>query len=426
MEPHIEIYKNKSILINDKGNNEVFVEGSPSSDAQKKVTKIKTSFQKGFLEKLIEKCRKGTISWKLKKEHEELFDNLVNGVTSNYGRSLVGLTVLQLCIKKIEPSLNIRLHKSGSGDFSWKEGIPMRGLDSEFIAPVLRKTNLLKYNKDGVMMTRSFAENYPYSSFYKASIRGSKESWITIVNELEEGNLNADEGLKKIISLLLNKSDDFQKLSAKLVSENKKFCAKKGNLKIIGKKLVTHVNKSEYPARLFEISLHSLFQVLADNKKLCGSLRPLSQMRSANKKFGNIGDIEVIASTDPKSEILEAWDAKFGKPYLFDELGELEDKLVDHKSIQRVGFIVDTAPKSSTELKNKISEIKEIFGIEIEILEFLKFVKELISSSQMNENDFAKQWMTAYVESICQKKRTVAPIDEPSEMWIKELLDILK
>ena len=121
MEPHIEIYKNKSILINDKGNNEVFVEGSPSSDAQKKVTKIKTSFQKGFLEKLIEKCRKGTISWKLKKEHEELFDNLVNGVTSNYGRSLVGLTVLQLCIKKIEPSLNIRLHKSGSGDFSWKE-----------------------------------------------------------------------------------------------------------------------------------------------------------------------------------------------------------------------------------------------------------------------------------------------------------------
>ncbi len=37
-------------------------------------------------------------------------------------------------------------------------------------------------------------------------------------------------------------------------------------------------------------------------------------MRSANKKHGNIGDLEVLE----KSNIIEAWDAKYGKAYLRD------------------------------------------------------------------------------------------------------------
>ena len=36
------------------------------------------------------------------------------------------------------------------------------------------------------------------------------------------------------------------------------------------------------------------------------SLKPLSQMRSANKKHGNIGDIELLEDR----QIVEAWDAK--------------------------------------------------------------------------------------------------------------------
>jgi len=426
MEPHLQIYNDKSILIKKSGKKETFKEGPPSTSTQKLVAKVKNYFQKGFLTTLIDNCRTGIISWKLKPEQEKLFENLVNGITSNYGRSLVGLTILQLCIKKIEPSLNIRLHKSGPGDFSWKNGVPMRNLDADFIAPVLRKTNLLKYNKFGVMMTRSFAENYPYSAFYKAAIRGPKDMWLNIVDELESGTLDPEQGLIKIISSLLNKSDNLQKLSTQMLSQTTKFLQKKGTFDRVSKVIITHINKSGYPARLFEIAIHSVFQVLSENNKLGGVLRPLSQMRSANKKSGNIGDIEVITSNDPKSEIIQAWDAKFGKPYLFDELGELEDKLVGHKGLQRVGFIVDSKPKSTDELENKKEEIADVFGINVEILGFKEFLKELIQTTDMDKSTLAKQWLQAYVESLCQKRRDIAPIDEPSEQWIKELQKILK
>ena len=55
--------------------------------------------------------------------------------------------------------------------------------------------------------------------------------------------------------------------------------------------LKSFVDNSPYSARLFEIALHSLFQALEDQMVLDGYLKPLCQMRSANKKHGNIGDI---------------------------------------------------------------------------------------------------------------------------------------
>ena len=419
-EPHLEIYTNRSILVKDSGN-EIFTEGPPLVKTQKLVNIVKKDLQNGFLINEITKCKNGTVSWKLNLEHEKLFDDLINGLTSNYGRSLVGLTILQLCIKKIEPSLNIRLHKSGPGEFSWEEGTPMRNLDADFIAPTLRSTNLLKYNKFGVMMSRSFAENYPYTVFYKAAIRGSKQTWLEIVECLEDDTLNPHEGLKKIISLLLNKTDEFQKLSDETIQKLKKYIIKSGSFDNIIQLISDHITTSGYPARLFEIAIHSIFQVLAEDSLLSGSLRPLSQMRSANKKFGNIGDIEIISSKDPKSEILESWDAKYGKPYLFDELGEIEDKLSPHKSLQRVGFITNSEPQSSEEITNKISDIKDAFGINLEILSFTNLVVDITQKFSLTKDEFARKWLTAYVESICQKRRDVAPIDEPTEIWVKEL-----
>ena len=54
----------------------------------------------------------------------------------------------------------------------------MRTLDASYSTPFLREYGLLNVNKYGVFMTRSLAENYPYSSFYKAEMRGPFEEWI--------------------------------------------------------------------------------------------------------------------------------------------------------------------------------------------------------------------------------------------------------
>ena len=78
-------------------------------------------------------------------------------------------------------------------------------------------------------------------------------------------------------------------------------------------------------------------------------------MKSANKKFGNIGDIEVISCSEAETEIIEAWDAKYAKPYLYDELGELEDKLPSHKAISQAGFVCNTEPIIRDDINEKLA-----------------------------------------------------------------------
>ncbi len=83
----------------------------------------------------------------------------------------------------------------------------MRTLDKSHITPILREYDLLRLNADGFMMTRSLAENYPYSKLYKAALRGGKSEWPEIVEDLESGELEALIGLKHLIALLINRSN---------------------------------------------------------------------------------------------------------------------------------------------------------------------------------------------------------------------------
>ena len=88
---------------------------------------------------------------------------------------------MQLVIKSIIPEQSIRLHKGAvkKGTFSWVDGISMRTIDSNYITPFLREESLLNINKYGIMMTRSLAENYPYSKVYKAEMKGPFKEWIS-------------------------------------------------------------------------------------------------------------------------------------------------------------------------------------------------------------------------------------------------------
>ena len=118
---------------------------------------------------------------------------------------------MQLTIKSIAPEQNIRLHKGSvnRNSFSWQDGISMRVLDKNYVTPVLRKYNLLRLNADGFMMTRSLAENYPYTKLYKARLRGAREQWLNIVEILENGETTPLIALQYLISLLLNQASDF-------------------------------------------------------------------------------------------------------------------------------------------------------------------------------------------------------------------------
>ncbi|MEW6213099.1 MAG: hypothetical protein AB1631_32675 [Acidobacteriota bacterium] len=432
-ELHLKVFADRSELVRPDGATEIFNEGPMSEQAKERYRRITDALANGFLESQIARCRDNPESLtfdSMREEHKALIDRLTGSMTGEVGRALIGLTVLQLCIKSIEPDQNIRLHKGGSvrTAFSWNDGISMRSLDNQYITPTLRNYDLLKLNKDGFMMTRTLAENYPYSKVYKANIRGARDEWATIVEGIEAREIEPDSSLHYLLSKLLNSANDFKiladetlKLMDVALNENK-ICSPTDALGLLER----HINESNHAARIMEIAMHSLMQAEQEAGALgAASLIPLSQMRSANKKHGNIGDIELMED----GSIIEAWDAKFGKTYLRDELEEINDKIESHTDVRLVGFVTSERPERLEELEARRADIEQTHDVSLKILTLREWVDEQISRTAetgVEESDLARMWMTAYVESLAQRRPEIAPIDEPCYQWLQTLNAILK
>jgi hypothetical protein len=419
---YLKVYLDRSEL-HENGLLLTFEEGAASEEAKRRYAEIKTSLENGYLTNTIDSLIAGSIpsSEQLSDEQMELIKRLVDSVTSEVGRALIGITILQLTVKAVVPEQSIMLHKgsSSSSSFSWKEGISMRSLDKYYITPILRRYELLRLNADGFMMTRSLAENYPYSKVYKAQLKGARVEWLEIVSQLEKGQLNSEEALKYMLSLLINRASGFTELANSVIQASEQIS--EPSFESVYEIISEHISSSGYKARLFEIAMHSYFQAMQDLRSLDGlDLLPLSQMRSANKKHGNIGDIELLDGQD----IVVSWDAKYGKEYLRDEIEELHDKIMGRTTaITRLGFVVSGTPLIDDEIKSRIAEILELTGNQIDILTFAQWLNEY--RGDVDSSQLGKAWLKAYVESLGQKRREVAPIDEPCNAWLTSLKDIL-
>ena len=356
-EDHLDVYRNRSELFLGKNKaSMVFSEGPQSHETKKRYAAIVAAFEAGFLEKVYAESVTGKYDLALLPVSAR--DNLsamVEAISESGGRALAGLVFLQLAIKAIAPKQSVRLHKGGTAksDFSWKDGISMRNLDKKYTSPFLRTHRLLEINRDGVMMTRTLAENYPYTQLYKARMSGPAAQWMAIVDGVESGAFDPLLALAFLVGALKNRSEQFMRLADETVvlAEN----AKRMNLETATDLLSAFVATTEYSARAFEVVMHAFIQALNDvGASLRGRLAPLSQMRSANKKMGNIGDIELLSSA---GDIVESWDAKFGKPYLWDELIELGEKLMEKGCVQMAGFVTDGEPMLPNDLLNRKNEI---------------------------------------------------------------------
>ncbi|MGQ9656868.1 MAG: hypothetical protein ACUVV1_03065 [Fimbriimonadales bacterium] len=170
--------------------------------------------------------------------------------------------------------------------------------------------------------------------------------------------------------------------------------------------------------------MHSFLQVLEEKGLLVGHLIPLCQMRTANKKHRNVADIEIV---DDSGNIIEAWDCKYGKTYLYDELHELSEKLED-KTVEMVGFVVDTQPDLRDEVRELMAAITESTESDFRILSLADWVElQLHRYGVERERDsIAQLWTRTYVESLCQRRREKAPIDEPADQWVRDWIDLLE
>lgn len=419
---HLDIYEDHSEL-HENGKVSVFGEGRQGEAAKARYALLGEKFSDGYLQKTLERVKKNGFQGELDDDDRELINGLASGLTSNYGRGLIAVGVMQLAIKAICPEQSVRLHKASNqrNSFSWVEGVSMRSLDASYVTPFLRENNLLKLNADGAMMTRTLAENYPYSSLYKAKLQGPRDEWIELINRIEEQTIEPEVALEFLLSLLLNKSEEF----AKQCQEALDVLAGIGEVGMpkAEKVIKAFLGRTSYPARAFEIAIHSFMQALIDLEYADVALEPLSQMRSANKKHGNVGDIELKDGKD----ILEAWDAKYQKLYLREELEELADKLETAPRVVSAGFVVDEQPDIRDDIEERIDEIEAEFDTEVKIMSLHDWIEYQIYLNHVdNRDDLAKAWIVALVESITLQRVGRAPIDEPCDIWVDDIKKVLR
>ena len=423
LEDHLDVYAKKSVLY--IGNTVLtFQEGTQSASTKKRYRKICDAFESGYLLKMLQDVQSGKIDLSSVADADaKLLRQVVDGVSENEGRAIVCICFLQLAIKSIEPSQSIRLHKGGSRGFSWVEGISMRSLDAKYTSKFLRDNHLMSMNSFGAMMTRSLAENYPYSGLYKASIKGPASSWIKLVDSIELGQTNPALGLAYMMSLLKNRSEAFNKLSDEACSLAKS--CKKLSFEEVRAGLSSFIDHTTYSARALEVVMHSLVQALQELGLLeDNQVSPLCQMRTANKKAGSIGDIE-IKNFD--GEVVEAWDAKYGKPYLWDELAELGEKLEQAPCVEKAGFVVDKKPDLRADILDRKSEIEQATKTSIYLMSFDEWARFQSGNVAKKDREMLSQlWLVAIAESFGRKWLPLAPIDEPCEKWFTDLISWLR
>lgn len=429
-EPHVRYYDDRVVFVDEDGDTTEYREGKQTEQARQRYNRIKSKLDEGWFEEFLDQITDpGTdIEIELDDEIRGLVDEIVESITSEQGRAIAGLTTTQLVIKSLEPEQSVRLHKGSrnSAHFSWKEGLSMRTIDSDYVAPALRSRDLLRVNADGVMMTRSLAENYPYSQHYKANIRGAQDEWGQLLEALESDDREVEprEVLEYMIVTLANRGERAEETYEKALSLLDSFVATDPSSEEVKQVIDIHLAQSSHGARIYEVAMHALAQVLEDANLLDGHLKSLTQMRSADKKHGNIGDIEVV-DPDDEFSIYEAYDAKYGKSYLLNELEEIKGKLRHHSETESVAFVTSSEPVVDDEVKTRMADLEDQFGISMTITTFDEFWQRSLSRLE-DRGGNPSDWLVAYTETLCQDRRDRAPVNEPTREWVEELISVLE
>lgn len=434
--PHMRVYEDRVEFYDKDGLVDVIDEGSPSPEARLRYEQIQNMLEDGYLRDQIEIVREtgldaldqSVVETDAFDRGQDLIDEMVDSITSEKGRAIVGLTGTQLSIKSIAPEQSIRLHKGSknSNHFSWREGLSMRTIDSNYIASTLREEELLRINPDGVMMTRSLAENYPYSRWYKANLRGPQDEWGELIELLESfDDRNLTEALLRYYLLSLhNRGMEAAEIHERALNAAENVVAQTPTADEVQDLIWRHVQTSQHSARIYEVMLHSLYQVLDEKNALDGRLKHLPQMRTANKKHGNVGDLEIV-DVDDEFHIHEAWDAKYERGDLEQDIRGLRGKLRDHPETEVAGFVTTTAVILDNNADAARESVESAFDVEIPVVAYGDFCAEAFDRAE-RQGATPADWLTAYTETLTHRRREIAPIDEPTQKWVESLTELLK
>lgn len=266
-----------------------------------------------------------------------------------------GAALTLAAYKILHPEQDIRNHKS-----EYENGFSARGIDTKVTVPFLLKHGL-PYNVEThwLSQTLSFAGPFMPDSVLKTVPKKAGPDLIATANLIQ--NSESNERIEKIIVLILEK----------MIEERNKGripLTKPKNLSIDEVMVLLHKHfKSPYQKnapRLPQVAVYAMYQCLMKDVGRYSDfeLKPLERMKTANRKSGTVGDIDLWKDKRP----IEAVEIKFEIPINEAHVNEAMQK-VKAEAVERY-FILSTAETLSNEageIQRLIDDFKKTNGCEI-------------------------------------------------------------
>ena len=372
----------------------------------------------------------------ISEENQELLSDVVMGIHDD-GRGIAGVCCVQLFLKTVEPRLSSRLHK-GSNDptnFSWVHGSSLRtlddgdSLDDRAIGVELNNRNLLLANtRGGSAMTRGLAEAEPYTPIYNPALKGPRESWLEVVERLENDDINPEPSLLYFLKRLYDEREVIEEGVSEALAAVELFNESDPSIDDVEQLLIQHMEQADRQAKLLEVATHSLLQAVEDADGLPGALKRLEELTAANRRGGtstreaeDVGDIEI---ENPEDEsLLHTWDAKYVDVDR-SELSGLTEKLRNNPSVERAGFVTVEQPGVDDDAAEHEEDIADDFGVDVEYLSLTEFREDYVDNAEVSIEP--RDWLRAYVETLGRQRMDRALVRQSPVTWLESLVELIE
>lgn len=204
---------------------------------------------------------------------------------SEQNKGIVAVFTTLMLYKYMHPKQDIRYHQA-----QLQDGFAGRGIDQQYVTPFMKQKSFPAMAESG-WLTRSLEQTHPYTLDYPGQItpKKLKNSFLSLINEVQENNLSSKYVLTYFFQLLIKQRDDMNIELAKPHSLS---------IRTIVQYLEKHFTYNyscSGASRLPVLAIYAAYQCMIsqvaryEGKTLC----EIASHNSADKRSGRIGDIDV-------------------------------------------------------------------------------------------------------------------------------------
>lgn len=304
---------------------------------------------------------------------------------ANIKHACRGAAITLAIYKILHPEQDIRSHK-----VEYENVFSARGVDHNVTVPFLIQKGL-PYNVDTHWLSQTLSYSQPYMPdvILKTVPKKVGPDFIITANMIQ--NADSTERVKKITILILEKMIE-ERNKGNIPLTKPKNLSIDQIMEILHRQFSTNYEKNA--PRLPQVAVYAIYKCLMNDVDRYSDfeLKPLERMKTANRKSGTVGDIDLWENGRP----IEAVEIKYEIPVGIAHVSEAIQK-VQTESVERY-FILSTAKPDSNEwdeVQKLISDFRKSNGCEIivnGVYETIKYYLRLLKST----NEF----VNAYTELL--------------------------